>query len=91
MTFKIIYTDKAEHNLEEIAFYIATDNPMRAVSFVLELRAKITMLRHFPMLYQKQGRNRRLVYGNYIVIYRVNETQKRISILRVFEGHKRVA
>jgi len=37
---RVYFTDEAEADLEEIADYIALDNPDRAVSFMEELRAK---------------------------------------------------
>ncbi|GLR57447.1 hypothetical protein GCM10007919_21720 [Rhizobium indigoferae] len=34
------FSDEAENDLEQIADYIAWDNPRRALSFVRELRSK---------------------------------------------------
>jgi toxin ParE1/3/4 len=38
----------ALQNIEEIAEYIAIDNPARAMSFLQEIREKTKMLENFP-------------------------------------------
>jgi plasmid stabilization system protein ParE len=39
-------------DLDNIADYIAQDNPRRAVSFVQEIRARFHEIRHNPLLYE---------------------------------------
>jgi toxin ParE1/3/4 len=41
-----------EGDLEEIADYIAADNPRRAVTFLQEIRAELVRVGHAPQLYQ---------------------------------------
>ena len=38
---KVIFTKQAENDLEQIADFIALDNPIRALSFIKRVRAKI--------------------------------------------------
>lgn len=67
------WTRRALGRLDEIAAFIAQDNPTRATSFVNELREKVDILREH--LSGKAGR----VYGtkelvlhkHYIAVYRV--------------------
>ena len=67
---------EAEADLESIGDYIARDNPMRALSFVQELRAKCLALADmphgFPLVprYERHGIRRR-VDGNYLIFYRI--------------------
>jgi plasmid stabilization system protein ParE len=42
------FTDEAEADLEDIADYIAIDNPKRAVSFAEELRERAILLGNSP-------------------------------------------
>ena len=69
-------TAAAENDLEQIADYIARDNPKRALSFVLALRDKCLGLADapygFPLVtrYERHGIRRR-VHGNYLIFYRV--------------------
>ena len=41
-----------EGDLDEIAGYIAQDNPRRALTFIQDIRAKFDDIRRTPMLYQ---------------------------------------
>jgi plasmid stabilization system protein ParE len=41
-----------EGDLDDIAGYIAQDNPLRAVTFIQEIRAKFHEIRHNSLLYQ---------------------------------------
>ena len=49
---RVEYSLDVESDLEEIADYIAADNPRRAVSFIREIRAEIHRIGHGPMFYQ---------------------------------------
>ena len=86
---KIIFSNAAETDLEEIGDYIAKDNARRALTFVRELRVTAqdigSMPRAFPLVprYEHHGIRRR-PYGNYLIFYRVDEA--RISIIRILHG-----
>jgi len=45
---KVVLTPSAQADLEDIADYIATASPRRALSFVRELRAAAEALGEFP-------------------------------------------
>ena len=82
-------SDEAEQDLEQIADYIARDNPRRALSFILELRARCEELLDTPNgfaivpRYERYGIRRR-VHGNYLIFYRV-ETAK-VVIVHILHG-----
>lgn len=85
----VTLTREAEADLEAIGDYIAADNPARAVTFVRELVGRLALLsnmpRAFPLVprYEHTG-VRRLPYGNYLIFYRVAETQ--VEILHILNG-----
>jgi toxin ParE1/3/4 len=60
-----------ESDLEAIADYIAQDNPMRAVSFIREIREELHLVGQNPLLYQLRpeiGEVARLaVVGRYVI------------------------
>jgi plasmid stabilization system protein ParE len=82
-------SDEAEQDLEQIADYIARDNPRRALSFILELRTRCEELLDTPNgfaivpRYERYGIRRR-VHGNYLIFYRV-ETAK-VVIVHILHG-----
>lgn len=85
----VVFSDEAEHDLEQIADYIAKDNPRRALSFIIELRGKCESLSEtaasFPLMprYERYGIRRR-IHGNYLVFYRVTADQ--VQIIHIMHG-----
>jgi plasmid stabilization system protein ParE len=86
---KILWSPLAIDRASEIAGYIAQDNPGAAESWVNTVFKKVEDLKEFP----ESGRIvpetddttiRELIYGNYRIIYRVEE--RRLSILTVRHG-----
>lgn len=73
MARELRWTRRALARLDEIATYIARDNPVRAASFVRELRDKLDLLREYPL--GRPGRvygTRELVlHKHYVAVYRV--------------------
>jgi plasmid stabilization system protein ParE len=83
------FSSEAENDLEQIADYIAQDDPRRAVSFVRELRSKCEALldarNSFASVprFEHHGIRRR-VHGNYLIFYRV-ESEK-VVIIHILHG-----
>lgn len=83
------FSSEAENDLEQIADYIAQDDPRRAVSFVRELRSKCEALLDVPNSFASVPRFehhgiRRRVHGNYLIFYRV-ESEK-VVIIHILHG-----
>jgi toxin ParE1/3/4 len=86
---KVVFTQPAKFDLEQIGDHIAQDNPTRALSFVRELRtAALTLAdtpRAFPIVPRYEGYGiRRRPFGNYLIFYRVEADQ--LVILHVLHG-----
>lgn len=83
------FSSEAESDLEQIADYIARDNPRRALSFIRELRKTCENLVENPNgfalvpRYEHHGIRRR-VHGRYLIFYRV-EIEK-VVIVHVLHG-----
>jgi toxin ParE1/3/4 len=64
-----------ESDLEAIADYIAQDNPIRAVSFIREIREELRLVGQNPLLYQLRpeiGEDARLaVVGRYVILFHI--------------------
>ena len=85
----VIILPEAEIDLEEIADVISHDAPVRAASFVRELRLSALALEHAPLAYalvpryERRGIRRR-IHRRYIIFYRIEGNQ--IFILRILHG-----
>lgn len=86
----IVYLSaEAEYDIETIGDYIARDNPLRALTFLRELRAKCLgladMPERFPLVprYEASGVRRR-VHGDYLIFYRVEVES--VVILHILHG-----
>ena len=77
-----------EGDLDAIAEYIAQDSPVRAVSFVREIRARFREVGKGPLLFQLRpeiGRDARMaLVGRYAILFRVVDDVVRIE--RVIYG-----
>ena len=70
----IKWTRTALRTLDEVAGYIANDNPARATTFVLELRNSVNKLQDHPELGRAGrvlGTRELILHKNYIAIYRL--------------------
>tara|TARA_R110000868_G_scaffold6550_9_gene37132 strand:- start:4218 stop:4502 length:285 start_codon:yes stop_codon:yes gene_type:complete len=87
---KLVFSDMAEADLEEIGDYIALDNPLRAMSFIAELRSSCAELLLFPeaaALRPELGVGiRSHPHGRYLIFYRAAEDTLRIE--RILQGNR---
>lgn len=86
---KVKLTRHAEADLDDIAAFIARDNPSRAFTFVEELYEKCMALADmpsaFPLIprYEALGARHR-VHGDYLILFTVKG--KTVSVLRILHG-----
>lgn len=84
------WTRRALGRLDEIAAFIAQNNPTRATSFVRELREKMNMLREHQLgtpgrLY---GTKEWVLHQNYVAVYRVKDGEVQIlTVLHTAQKH----
>jgi toxin ParE1/3/4 len=81
---ELLWTRKALENLDQIAAYIAQDNPTRASAFVGEIMEKIELLVSFPALGRPgrvPGTRELVVHENYVVPYRMKGDT--VQIIRI--------
>jgi addiction module RelE/StbE family toxin len=80
MERKLRWTNRALGRLDEIASYIAKDNPTRAYTFVKELRQNVEVLK--TQLLGRKGRvfgtKEWVLHKNYLAIYRVKDNEVQI-------------
>ncbi len=86
---KVILSVQARQGLTDIGDYIAQDDPLRARSFVRDLRNKATaigkMPRAYPFVPRFEHRGiRRRPFGNYVIFYRIEDN--RIAIILILHA-----
>ena len=89
--FQVSITRSAEKDIEEIWTYIAADSPADALKFILRLEEQAATLEQFPQrcpLIPENAllgtENRRLLYGNYRTIFRIEG--RIVYVLRIIHG-----
>lgn len=84
----ITFSRLAERDLEDIADYIAQDNPRRALSFVIELRSQCSKIAEAPQAYRARpelGEGiRSCAYGSYVIFFQENPSG--LAIVRILHG-----
>ena len=97
MGYKIIKTELAEQDLDNILGYIvrSLSNPSAAASFADAVAACYSNLEKMPLMYElcRDSRLRALAYHkavikNFIMVYKVDEATKTVHILRFFYGRQ---
>lgn len=82
--YQVTRAENVERNLKDIAFFIAQDNPTRAISFVRELMNNAEdNLSTFPLKFRQYKDARMYPYRGYLIFYDVQETAKTVEILLV--------
>lgn len=85
---RLVITPQAQCDIEAIGDYIARDNPPRALSFVLELRARCEKLSASPeafRLRQELGEDiRSCAHGRYVIFF--SSAVHEVTIIRVLHG-----
>lgn len=93
--YKLTVTELADTDLDDIIAYIIVtlSNRTAAGSFLDSVEECYSALKHSPYMYEecrderlRELGYRRAVIKNYIMVYKVDEAQKTIYILRFFYG-----
>ena len=90
MDYKVIISPQADQELEEIAVFIAEDNPNRAISFISEILESIeNRLASFPNIGKPyKNDHRMIVFKGYIIFYTVDEKNKQVNVSHILNPAK---
>lgn len=95
MAYDLFVTEAAHEDLENALDYIAGNlaNPGAAANLLDQVQACYEQLRDFPMLYESchdlrlcNLGYRKVVIGNFVLVYHPVESEQRVYILRFFYG-----
>ncbi|MGC3984974.1 MAG: type II toxin-antitoxin system RelE/ParE family toxin [Pseudorhodoferax sp.] len=84
----LVFSPAAAADLEEIGDFIAQDNPLRAISFLQELRVRCARLARSPGIGTARPELgdgvRSMPHGRYLIFYRAQDAMLRVE--RVLHG-----
>jgi plasmid stabilization system protein ParE len=87
---RLLLSPRAVADLEEIAAYIARDNPVRAPTFIDALEAQCVALARTPLGYPPRedlaSRLRMGVHGRYLILFRLLSHDDAVRVERVLYG-----
>ena len=87
--YRVLFTVHAVADFDHIADFIAEDSPEKALSFVTELQKRAAALLSFnPKAGRSIGDHRLAVFGRYVVIYRIDDEERSVTVVIVTEGHR---
>lgn len=91
MGFKVIWSDAAAAELEDICSYIAQDDPEAALRVARGIVAHTDLLASFPFIGRvyprsSKGTLRLIVFGSYRILYDVIESREGIKIVHILHG-----
>ena len=91
MGWQVALTDEADADLGNVVAFLAKKSPAAAERIGLELVALIFSLdqlanRGAPV--RKRPGLRKIAHRHYLIIYRVNEAENRVDIVRVWDGRQ---
>ena len=95
--YKIIFTDEFDEEIEKIYKYISEELKQEelAIKLYYKIKKRIDDLSIFPKMYIKiekmdrlHNEYHRLVVNNYIVLYTVDELNKRVIISHIYYKRK---
>jgi toxin ParE1/3/4 len=85
---QLLISPLAAQDIEDVGDFIARDNPLRALSFVLELHKQCLRISANPLGYRKRPElgadMRSCAYGNYVIFF--ESLSDAVKIVRVLHG-----
>ena len=87
MSYRTTYTDDAKQDAIDIVTYLAQFHASAARNFKTILTERVNTLKTMPLLYPKYESDpffRRMVLGDYLLFYDVDEELKLVTVHRIF-------
>ena len=91
MKYTIKFLQIARDDLREVRTYLSQFYPSTAGNFLTELRKQVDRLKDMPLMceqYHDEPYYRKLMVGDYLVFYHVNDENRMIEIHRVLHGSR---
>jgi plasmid stabilization system protein ParE len=92
MGFKIVITDYALGDLQQIVEFVAQDDPVAAIRLGEKIIAAALGLAEMPArcpLHDRQRGIRKMTLAPYLIFYTCDETASVVNILHIWHGARR--
>jgi toxin ParE1/3/4 len=95
MIYKLVVSKEADEDIEDIVLYIVSElnNPSAASAFLDDVEKSYNNIVEKPAMYSlcndyrlRNGGYRKIVIKNYLILYRINEDDKMVIVVRVVYG-----
>jgi len=91
--YEVIWLNSFKQELSHIYHYLFVkfNNILIVKRFHKKILNRLFYLSHYPNLYQKINHHknvRRVTVDKYVILYTVDETEKRVYILHIFHGNQ---
>jgi addiction module RelE/StbE family toxin len=93
MKYRIKYLKISKDDLKEIRDYLNQFYKNTTRNFLTDLRKQVNLLEDIPFIYEKYPDDpyfRKMVVGDYLVFYHVDEEKQIIEIHRILHGSKNI-
>lgn len=89
--FSVKWSEAAREDYRKIRVYLGEQAPWYVVELVRDVEKSLWPLREWPRYYPRYMRRpelglRKIVVGNYLLLYRVLEKQRVVRVVRMFHG-----
>ena len=94
MDFRIIFHDTAYADMDEVGEYLSQFCPSTSENFFKKVRKQTLQLEEMPYMYpvyEKDSYFRRMVLGDYLLFYSVNEARRLVIVHRIFRHSRDVS
>ena len=89
MIYTVRFSLFAKEDKKEIKTYLSKFYPGTPHRFTALLKKHITYLKENPYTYSEYPENtdyRRMLVGNYVVFYKINEAEKQVDVYRILRA-----
>jgi len=89
LKYTVRFSPFAKEDKKEILTYLSKFYPKTPYRFTASLKEHIAYLKDNPYIYSEYPENtdyRRMLVGNYIVFYKINDSEKQIDIYRILRA-----
>ena len=94
MSFRVVFLEEAETDLDAIEEYLSQFYASTVRGFFAKLKKQVFMLEDTPYMcppYEEDPFFRRMVVGDYLLFYSVDESRSLVPIHRIFHHSRNIS